>query len=46
MGFNYNAKLRPAELLLHEDGSVELIRRAETLKEYFATVVGINGFEV
>ena len=37
MGYNYNGKLRSAELLLHEDGSVELIRRAETPKDYFAT---------
>ncbi|WP_319475332.1 diaminopimelate decarboxylase [Marispirochaeta aestuarii] len=39
MGFNYNAKLRSAELLLKEDGSVELIRRAETVKDYLATLV-------
>lgn len=38
MGFNYNGKLRPAELLLREDGSVILIRRAETLDDYFATL--------
>ena len=38
MGFNYNGKLRSAELLLHEDGAVELIRRAETLDDYFATL--------
>jgi diaminopimelate decarboxylase len=37
MGYNYNGKLRSAELLLKEDGSVELIRRAETPKDYFAT---------
>ena len=37
MGYNYNGKLRSAELLLHEDGSVELIRRAETPKDLFAT---------
>ena len=37
MGYNYNAKLRSAELLLREDGSVEMIRRAETPKDYFAT---------
>ena len=37
MGYNYNGKLKSAELLLHEDGSVELIRRAETPKDYFAT---------
>ncbi|MBQ9887470.1 MAG: diaminopimelate decarboxylase [Lachnospiraceae bacterium] len=37
MGYNYNGKLRSAELLLKEDGSVQLIRRAETAKDYFAT---------
>ena len=37
MGYNYNGKLRSAELLLREDGSVQLIRRAETPKDYFAT---------
>lgn len=39
MGYNYNGKLRSAELLLHQDGSVELIRRAETPDDYFATLV-------
>ena len=39
MGFNYNGKLRSAELLLKPDGSVELIRRAETLDDYFATMI-------
>ena len=39
MGFQYNGKLRSAELLLEEDGSVRLIRRAETLDDYFATLV-------
>ncbi len=38
MGFNYNGKLRPAELLLQKDGSVKLIRRAETIDDYFATL--------
>jgi diaminopimelate decarboxylase len=38
MGFNYNGKLRPAELLLREDGQVALIRRAETVEDYFATL--------
>ena len=38
MGFNYNGKLRSAELLLKADGSVEMIRRAETLNDYFATL--------
>ena len=37
MGYNYNGRLRSAELLLKEDGSVEMIRRAETPKDYFAT---------
>ena len=37
MGYNYNGKLRSAELLLCRDGSVKLIRRAETLRDYFAT---------
>lgn len=39
MGFNYNGKLRSAELLLRTDGSVQLIRRAETVEDYFATLV-------
>ena len=38
MGFNYNGKLRSAELLLKPDGSVEQIRRAETAEDYFATL--------
>jgi diaminopimelate decarboxylase len=38
MGFQYNGKLRCAELLLQEDGSVRMIRRAETLDDYFATI--------
>lgn len=38
MGFNYNGKLRSAELLLKEDGQVKLIRRAETLDDHFATL--------
>ena len=38
MGYNYNGKLRSAELLLHEDGSVQQIRRAETVDDYFATL--------
>ena len=37
MGYNYNGKLKSAELLLKEDGSVQLIRRAETPQDYFAT---------
>ncbi len=38
MGFNYNGKLRPQELLLRGDGSVERIRRAETVEDHFATL--------
>jgi diaminopimelate decarboxylase len=38
MGFNYNGKLRSAELLLRENGEVEMIRRAETVEDYFATL--------
>lgn len=38
MGYNYNGKLKSAELLLKEDGSVQLIRRAETPRDYFSTL--------
>lgn len=38
MGFNYNGKLRSAELLMHDDGSVTQIRRAETIDDLFATL--------
>lgn len=38
MGFQYNGKLRSAELLMKSDGSVQLIRRAETIDDYFATL--------
>ena len=38
MGFNYNGKLRSAELLLRENGSVVEIRRAETVDDHFATL--------
>lgn len=38
MGFNYNGKLRSSELLLRPDGSVIMIRRAETLEDYFSTL--------
>ncbi|MPN64345.1 Diaminopimelate decarboxylase [bioreactor metagenome] len=37
MGYNYNGKLRSAEVLLKEDGLAKLIRRAETPADYFAT---------
>lgn len=47
MGFNYNGKLRSAELLLREKGEVVLIRRAETYDDYFATLdfKGLTSFE-
>ncbi|MEG1501239.1 MAG: diaminopimelate decarboxylase, partial [Clostridiales bacterium] len=38
MGFNYNGKLRSKEILLKENGQTELIRRAETMDDYFATL--------
>lgn len=38
MGFNYNGNLRPKELLLKEDGTIELIRSQETVSDYFATL--------
>jgi diaminopimelate decarboxylase len=38
MGFNYNGRLRPKELLLRTNGAVELIRREETVEDYFATL--------
>jgi diaminopimelate decarboxylase len=46
MGFNYNGKLRSAELLLRENGEVVQIRRAETVDDYFATLDfdGLAGF--
>lgn len=48
MGFNYNGKLRSAELLLRENGDVAEIRRAETLDDYFATLdfSGVKDFPV
>lgn len=48
MGFNYNGKLRSAELLLRENGEVTQIRRAETIDDYFATVDfnGLSDFPV
>ncbi|MCM1986149.1 diaminopimelate decarboxylase [Methanococcoides seepicolus] len=44
MGFNYNGKLRSAELLLREDSSIVQIRRAETIEDYFATL-DLDGLE-
>ena len=38
MGFNYNGKLRPKELLFRSDGTIELIRREETISDYFCTL--------
>lgn len=48
MGFQYNGKLRSAELLLRENGEVAQIRRAETIEDYFATLdfQGVKDFEV
>lgn len=43
MGYNYNGKLKSAELLLQENGEVKLIRRKETPKDYFAT---LDGFDI
>ncbi len=45
MGFNYNAKLRPAEYLLTKDGNVKLIRRKQTIEDYFETL-RFDGAEV
>jgi len=45
MGYNYNGKLRSAELLLKPDGSVQLIRRAETPADYFATLDFLHLFD-
>ena len=45
MGYNYNGKLKSAEILLKEDGSTQLIRRAETPKDYFATFDGTDFYE-
>ncbi len=45
MGYNYNGKLKSAELLLKEDGSVQMIRRAETPRDYFATFDCLDIFD-
>ena len=45
MGYNYNGKLRSAEVLLKEDGTSQLIRRAETPQDYFATFDFMNLFQ-
>ena len=44
MGYNYNGKLKSAEVLLKEDGTTRLIRRAETPKDYFATFDQFSDF--
>lgn len=46
MGYNYNGKLQHAELLLHEDGQVQMIRRAQTPKDYFATLDFASEFKL
>ncbi|HNW51610.1 MAG TPA: diaminopimelate decarboxylase [Prolixibacteraceae bacterium] len=48
MGFNYNGKTRSAELLLRENGEVQLIRRSETIDDLFCTLDfdGLNNFQV
>jgi diaminopimelate decarboxylase len=47
MGFNYNGKLRSAEILLRENGNFVQIRRAETMEDYFATLdfEGLENFK-
>ena len=45
MGYNYNGKLKSAELLLKEDGSVQMIRRAETPRDYFSTLDCLEIFQ-
>ena len=42
MGYNYNGRLKSAEILLQEDGSTRMIRRAETPEAYFATIEGFD----
>lgn len=42
MGYNYNGKLRSSEILLKEDKTTKMIRRAETLEDYFATLEGFD----
>ncbi|MCM1179516.1 MAG: diaminopimelate decarboxylase [Clostridium sp.] len=46
MGYNYNGKLKSAEILLCEDGSTKMIRRAETAEDYFATLDGFWDLEL
>lgn len=42
MGYNYNGRLRSAEILYQEDGTARMIRRAETMDDYFATLDGFD----
>ncbi|MGU8000921.1 diaminopimelate decarboxylase [Streptococcus suis] len=42
MGYNYNGRLRSSEILLQEDGTARMIRRAETSEDYFATIYGFE----
>ncbi|MEF2566216.1 MAG: diaminopimelate decarboxylase, partial [Streptococcus salivarius] len=42
MGYNYNGRLRSAEILYQEDGTTRMIRRAETMNDYFATLDGFD----
>lgn len=42
MGYNYNGRLRSSEILLQEDGTARMIRRAETPEDYFATLYGFD----
>ena len=42
MGYNYNGRLRSAEILYQEDGTARMIRRAETMNDYFATLDGFD----
>ena len=46
MGYNYNGKLRSAELMLNADGTVQLIRRAETAADLFATMDCLEDFDI
>jgi len=46
MGYNYNGKLKSAELLLCEDGNTKMIRRAETPADYLATLEGFWDVEL
>ena len=45
MGYNYNGRLRCAEYLMHADGTLQMIRRAQTVQDYFATLDVDNEFK-